>query len=85
MNETLEYAVMFARFPFAVRRFLTHRITLDDARRIVRERMEQREANLLRAVTRCVYRPSLQPLSRPAEARGMRAGRLPRSRRPERR
>ena len=55
MNETLEYAIMFARFPFAVRRFLTHRITLDDAKRIVRERMEQREANLLLAVTRGVY------------------------------
>ena len=61
MNENLEYAIMFARFPFAVRRFLKHRITLDDAKRIVRERMEQREANLLLAVTRGVYHNPSSP------------------------
>ena len=55
MNENLAYAVMFARFPFAVRRFLKQRITLDDAKRIVRERMQRREANLLRSVTQGVY------------------------------
>ena len=61
MNENLEYAIMFARFPFAVRRFLKHRITLDDAKRIVRERMEQRGANLLLAVTRGVYHNPSSP------------------------
>lgn len=61
MNENLEYAIMFARFPFAVRRFLKHRITLDDAKRIVRERMEQRAANLLLAVTRGVYNNPSSP------------------------
>jgi hypothetical protein len=55
VNENLEYAAMFARFPFAVRRFMKQRITLDDAKRIVRERMEQREVNLLRTVTHGVY------------------------------
>jgi hypothetical protein len=61
MNETFEHAIMFARFPFAVRRFLTHQITLDDAKRIVRERMEQRAANLLLAVTRGVYNHPSSP------------------------
>jgi hypothetical protein len=61
VNENLEYAVMFARFPFAVRRFLKHRITLDDAKRIVRERMEQRAANLLLTVTRSVYNNPSSP------------------------
>ncbi len=55
MNENLAYAAMFARFPFALRRFLKQRITIDDARRIVRERMDQREANLMRTVTLGVY------------------------------
>ena len=55
MIESLEYAKMFARFPFALRRFLKQRMTLEDAKRIVRERMEQRSANLLLTVTRGVY------------------------------
>lgn len=55
MNENLAYAAMFARFPFALRRFLKQRITLEDARRIVRERLDQREANLVRTVTLAVY------------------------------
>ena len=61
MNEQLDYAIMFARFPFAVRRFLKHRITLDDAKRIVRGRMEQRAASLLLAVERGVYRNPSSP------------------------
>ena len=61
MNENLEYAAMFARFPFAARRFMTQRITLDDAKRIARERMEQREANLILTVTRSVYNNPASP------------------------
>jgi hypothetical protein len=38
-----------------LRRFLRQRLTLDEARRIVQERMEQRETNFLRIVERSVY------------------------------
>jgi hypothetical protein len=55
MNETFDYLKMFAQFPFALRRFLQHRLTLEDAQRIVRERMEQRAENFLRMVERSVY------------------------------
>lgn len=55
MSETLDYLSMFARFPLALRRASRHRVTLDGARRLVRQRMEQREANFLRIVERSVY------------------------------
>ena len=55
MNETLEYLNTFAHFPFALRRFLKHRLTLEDARRIIRDRMEHREENFLRLVETRVY------------------------------
>jgi hypothetical protein len=55
VNETLEYLQTFAQFPFALRRFLKHRLTLEDARRIVRDRMEHREENFLRLVETTVY------------------------------
>lgn len=55
MSETLEYLQMFARFPFAARRFFQHTLTLEEARQIVRERMEHREENFLRVVERSVY------------------------------
>jgi hypothetical protein len=55
VNETLEYLGMFARLPFALRRFSQHRLTLDEAEAIVRERMEHREENFLRIVERCIY------------------------------
>jgi len=55
MNETLEYLQTFARFPFALRKFLKNRLTLEDAKRIVLERMEHREENFLRVVEKSVY------------------------------
>ena len=55
MRETLDYLDTFVRFPFALRRFLRHTLTMDDARRIVRERMEQREENFLCVVERSIY------------------------------
>jgi len=55
MSETLDYLKMFAQFPFALRRFLRHRLTLEEARQIVHERMERREENFLRLVERNVY------------------------------
>ena len=55
MSNTLDYVRMFAQFPIALRRLLRHNLTLDDARRIVRERMEHREENFLRIIKRNVY------------------------------
>jgi hypothetical protein len=55
MRETLEYAKTFVEFPFALRRFLRHRPTLEEARRLVSERMASRESNFLSLVERGVY------------------------------
>jgi hypothetical protein len=55
MNENLEYIRMFARFPFGLRRFLRHSLTLEQAHTIVRERMARREENFLCTVERSVY------------------------------
>ncbi len=46
---------MFAQFPFAVRRFLNARVTVEDARQIVRERMARRESSFLEMLERNVY------------------------------
>ena len=55
MNQNLEYAKIFAQFPFALRRFLKQKISLADAKRILRERMQRREENFLRMLERNVY------------------------------
>lgn len=55
IRETLDYLKMFTRFPFALRRFLDHTLTMDEARSAIRERMEQREPNFLRVVERSIY------------------------------
>ena len=55
MSETFDYVKMFARFPFALRRFMQHPLTLDDAKRIVRERMAKREENFLRTAEQSIY------------------------------
>lgn len=55
MNETLEHLHTFAHFPFALRRFLKHRLTIEAAKQIVRDRMEHRGENFLRIVETCVY------------------------------
>jgi hypothetical protein len=55
MNETLEYIRTFARFPFGLRRYLQHRLTYEDAQRIVREQLERREENFLRLVEKSIY------------------------------
>lgn len=55
MIESLAYARMFARFPFALRRFLSETMTIERARDIVRTRLEQREENFLRLMERSVY------------------------------
>lgn len=55
MSETLDYARMFARFPAALARYLRAPLTRDEALRIVRRRMSEREANFLRLMERSVY------------------------------
>ncbi|HEX7588221.1 MAG TPA: hypothetical protein VF478_07895, partial [Anaerolineae bacterium] len=55
MSETLDYVKTFARFPFALRHFLRHTLTLEQAKQIVRERMEHREENFLLIAERGIY------------------------------
>lgn len=61
MSENTDYAKMFARFPFALRRFLKQRITLDQAKQIVRERLEHREENFLLMLQQNVYGSPTSP------------------------
>ena len=55
MNDTLEYLKTFARLPLALRRFSRHSLTLDESKRIIRERMEHREERFLQIVERSIY------------------------------
>jgi len=55
VNETLTYLKTFAQLPLALRRFARHTLTLEEAQRIVRERMERREENFLRTMERSAY------------------------------
>jgi hypothetical protein len=45
MRDTVAYLQSFARFPLALRAFLRRPLTLQQARAIVAERVEQREPN----------------------------------------
>jgi hypothetical protein len=55
MSETLVHLKTFAELPPALWRFAQHTMTLDEAERIVRERMENREERFLRIAERCIY------------------------------
>ena len=46
---------MYARFGWGLRGFLRHTITLEEAKAIVRRRMEERETNFLRLVERGIF------------------------------
>lgn len=61
MGENIEYLRMFAGFPYSLRHFLSHCLSLDEARRLVRDRMEHREDNFLRIVERSVYKHPRSP------------------------
>jgi hypothetical protein len=76
MSDTLEYLRMFGRFPFALRRFLRSTLTLEDARRIIRERMEHREQSFLRVVERSVYGSPASPYLRLLRIAGCELGDL---------
>jgi hypothetical protein len=55
VNETLAYLKTFAQLPFALRRFSRHTLTLEEARRIVRQRLQRREENFVDTVERSIY------------------------------
>jgi len=55
VSETLDYLKMFAQFPFSLRRFLQPGLSLDEAKRTMARRMEDREQNFLRIVEQSVY------------------------------
>ena len=61
MGEILDYLSTFALFPFGLRRFFQRRIDLEDARRIVHDRMEHREENFLRLVEKSIYGSPASP------------------------
>lgn len=55
LRDTSDFIRTFSGFPFALQRFLAHPLTLDDARRIVADRLAHREDNFLRIAERAVY------------------------------
>jgi hypothetical protein len=55
LSETLDYLKAFARFPFSLHHFLKHKLTLEEANRIVRGQMAQREDNFLRLAERSIF------------------------------
>jgi hypothetical protein len=55
VNETLEYLKTFAQFPLVLPRFARQTLTLDEAKHIVRGRMERREERFLHIVASSIY------------------------------
>jgi hypothetical protein len=55
MNGTLEYLQTFAQLPFALRRFLRQRLTVEEARHVVRDRMAHRDEQFLRVAETSIY------------------------------
>jgi hypothetical protein len=76
MTETLEYLQLFARFPLALHRFLQHTVTLDEARRTVRDRMQTRGARFLRIAERAIYGYPRSPYRQLLEHAGCELGDL---------
>jgi hypothetical protein len=54
-RDTFDFLKTFATFPLALRRHLARRLTLEDARRIVADRLAHREESFLRIVAQAVY------------------------------
>jgi hypothetical protein len=61
MRETLEYLTTFARYPLALRRFLAERVSIDEARRLVREGIDRRDEHFLHIADRAIYRHPRSP------------------------
>jgi hypothetical protein len=55
MNQTLEYLQTFGQLPFALRRFLRQRLTIDEARQIVRDRMDHRDQLFVGVAAASIY------------------------------
>lgn len=55
MSQFLEILGSYARFPFELRNFLKHKLTVPDAKRIVQERMATRADAFLRLAERAIY------------------------------
>jgi hypothetical protein len=55
VSDTLDYVKTLAQLPVALWRFSRRRMTLDEARVIIRERMGHREDNFLHTVERSIY------------------------------
>src|SRR5581483_199401 len=55
LRDALDDARMYARFAWGLRGFLRHPISVEQAREIVRLRLEQREASFLRVAERGIY------------------------------
>lgn len=55
LGETIDYLKTFARFPFGLRRFARQTLTLEAARRIVRDRFERREEEFVQIAERSIY------------------------------
>lgn len=51
----IDDAKMYARFAREMRKFLKHKLSLEEARAVVRERMANRQENFLRLVERAIY------------------------------
>jgi hypothetical protein len=61
MHNTAAFLKMFARFPFALRRFARETPAPGKAVEIVRQRMRDREANLIRILEQCVFSQPRSP------------------------
>jgi hypothetical protein len=74
VGETLDYLLKFARLPAALQRYLDSTVTADNARAIVRDRLEERSAMLVALVDRCVYGLPRSPYRRLLEMAGCELG-----------
>lgn len=76
MSENTDYLKMFARFPVSLNRFLQKRLTLEQAKQIIRERMEHRQENFLQMVERNIYNYPSSPYLRLLQMAGCELGDL---------
>jgi hypothetical protein len=76
VSENLDYLLKFARLPPALRRYLRLTTTADDARRIVRDRLERRCEIFVGMVERSIYGLPRSPYRRLLETVGCEAGDL---------
>ena len=61
LGDALDDARMYARFAWGLRGYLQHPIGVEQAREIVRRRLQQREANFRRVAERGIYGHARSP------------------------